>query len=156
MLNIIFCLGKTNDIDYLCIVKQKINIMKQYNLSEIMKKAHQLYKNARAKYPTFSDALKRSWKSAKFNVQVTESIKAIDAEKEVQKAKEQEAQEQAQIRSILFNAELEAQRVKREAEAKVERMRAEIAARKAGITYAEYQNRLSQSMGYGCSSYCGD
>ena len=32
----------------------------------------------------------------------------------------------------------------------------EIAARKAGITYAEYQNRLSQSMGYGCSSYCGD
>ena len=151
MLNIIFCLGKTNDIYYLCIVKQKINIMKQYNLSEIMKKAHQLYKNARAKYPTFSDALKRSWKSAKFNVQVTESIKAIDAEKEVQKAKEQE-----QIRSILFNAELEAQRVKREAEAKVERMRAEIAARKAGITYAEYQNRLSQSMGYGCSSYCGD
>ena len=154
MLNIIFCLGKTNDIYYLCIVKQKIIIMKQYNLSEIMKKAHQLYKNARAKYPTFSDALKRSWKSAKFNVQVTESIKAI--EKEVQKAKEQEAQEQAQIRSILFNAELEAQRVKREAEAKVERMRAEIAARKAGITYAEYQNRLSQSMGYGCSSYCGD
>ena len=73
-----------------------------------------------------------------------------------QKAKEQEAREQAQMRSILFNAELEAQRIKREAEARVERMRAEIAARKAGITYAEYQNRLSQSMGYGCSSYCGD
>lgn len=130
--------------------------MKRYNLSEIMKKAHNLYNNCRSKYPTFAEALKRSWKSAKFNVQVTESIKAIDAEKEVQKAKEQEAQEQAQIRSILFNAELEAQRIKREAEAKVERMRAEIAARKAGITYAEYQNRLSQSMGYGCSSYCGD
>ena len=124
--------------------------MKRYNLSEIMKKAHNLYNNCRSKYPTFAEALKRSWKSAKFNVQVTESIKAIDAEKEVQKAKEQEAQEQAQIRSILFNAELEAQRIKREAEAKVERMRAEIAARKAGITYAEYQNRLSQSMGYRC------
>lgn len=39
--------------------------MKQYNLSEIMKKAHQLYKNARAKYPTFSDALKKAgrWQS---------------------------------------------------------------------------------------------
>lgn len=121
-----------------------------------MRNAHQLYKNARAKYPTFSDALKRSWKSAKFNVQVTESIKAIDAEKEVQKAKEQEAQEQAQIRSILFNAELEAQRIKREAEAKVQRMRDEISARKAGISYTEYQNRLSQAMGYGCGSYCGD
>ena len=59
--------------------------MKRYNLSPIMRNAHQLYKNARAKYPTFSDALKRSWKSAKFNVQVTESIKAIDAEKETQK-----------------------------------------------------------------------
>lgn len=60
MLNIIFCLGKTNDIYYLCIVKQKINIMKQYNLSEIMKKAHQLYKNARAKYPTFQMLLKEA------------------------------------------------------------------------------------------------
>lgn len=156
MLNIIFCLGKTNDIYYLCIVKQKINIMKQYNLSEIMKKAHQLYKNARAKYPTFSDALKRSWKSAKFSAHVEESIKAIKAEKDAQKAKEQEEREQAQIRSILSNAELEAQRIKHEAEAKAERIRAEIAARKAGISYAEYQNRLSRAMGYGCGSYCGD
>ncbi|WP_303206924.1 hypothetical protein [Bacteroides oleiciplenus] len=130
--------------------------MIQYNLSEIMKKAHQLYKNARAKYPTFSDALKRSWKSAKFSANVEDSIKAINAEKEVQKAKEQEEREQAQIRSILFNAQLEAQRIIHKAEAKAERMRVEIAARKAGVSYAEYQNRLSQSMGYGCGHYCGD
>lgn len=130
--------------------------MKKYNLSEIMKKAHQLYKNARAKYPTFSDALKRSWKSAKFSANVEDSIKAINAEKEVQKAKEQEEREQAQIRSILFNAELEAQRIKREAEAKAQRMRVEIAARKAGVSYAEYQNRLSRAMGYGSGHYCGD
>lgn len=121
-----------------------------------MRNAHQLYKNARAKYPTFSDALKRSWKSAKFNVQVTESIKAMDAEKEAQKAKEQEEREQAQIRSILFTAELEAQRIKREAEAKAERMRDEIAARKQGLSYNEYQNQISRAMGYGCSHYCGD
>lgn len=130
--------------------------MKRYNLSEIMKRAHNLYNNARAKYPTFSDALCKSWKMAKFNIQVTESIKAIYAEKEAQEAKEQEAREQAAIRSILFTAEQEAQRIKREAEAKTQRMRNEIAACKAGISYAEYQNRISRSMGYGYGSYCGD
>ena len=73
-----------------------------------------------------------------------------------QEAKEQEAREQAAIRSILFTAEQEAQRIKREAEAKAQRMRNEIAACKAGISYAEYQNRISRSMGYGYGSYCGD
>ena len=42
--------------------------MKRYNLSQIMKRAHNLYNNARAKYPTFSDALRKSWKMAKFNI----------------------------------------------------------------------------------------
>lgn len=130
--------------------------MKRYNLSEIMKKAHNLYNNCRSKYTTFAEALKRSWKSAKFNVQVTDSIKAIDEEKEAQKAKEQEEREQSQIRSIIFNAELEAQRIKCEAEAKAQRMRDEIAARKQGISYYEYQNRISRAMGYGGGHYCGD
>ena len=110
--------------------------MKRYNLSQIMKRVHNLYNNARAKYPTFSDALRKSWKMAKFNVQVTESIKAIDTEKEAKEAKQQEAREQAAIRSILFTAEQEAQRIKREAEAKAQRMRNKIAACKAGISYA--------------------
>lgn len=86
--------------------------MKRYNLSQIMKRVHNLYNNARAKYPTFSDALRKSWKMAKFNVQVTESIKAIDAEKEAQEAKEQEAREQAAIRSILFTAKHNVSNVK--------------------------------------------
>lgn len=49
--------------------------MKVYDLSKIMKRAHNLYNNARAKYPTFSEALKRSWKMAKFDVQVADSAK---------------------------------------------------------------------------------
>ena len=35
-------------------------------------------------------------------------------------------------------------------------MKGEIAARKEGISYNEYQNRISRAMGYGCGSYCGD
>lgn len=156
MLNIIFCLEETNDIHYLCAVKQKINIMKQYNLSEIMKKAHQLYKNARAKYPTFSDALKKSWKMAKFDAMLAANRSALEAEAKAKEEAEKERKEQTTIQSILFTAELEAQRIKHEAEAKAERMRAEIAARKQGISYNEYQNRISRAMGYGCGHYCGD
>ena len=130
--------------------------MKRYDLSKIMKRAHNLYSNARAKYPTFADALRKSWKSAKFNVQVADSIKAIDAEKEAQEAKRQAEIEEAQVHSILFNAQLEADRIKATAEAKAQLKRDEIAARKEGISYNEYQNRISRAMGYGCSCYCGD
>ena len=35
-------------------------------------------------------------------------------------------------------------------------MKAEIAARKEGISYNEYQDRISRTMGYGCGLYCGD
>ena len=130
--------------------------MKRYNLSEIMHKAHNPYRNCRSKYPTFAEALRKNWKSAKFSVHVAESIKAIDTEKEAQQAKRQAEIEEAQVRSILFNAELEAQRIKATAEAKAQLKRDEIAARKAGISYNEYQNRISRAMGYGCGSYCGD
>ncbi len=130
--------------------------MKQYNLSEIMKKAHQLYKNARAKYPTFSDALKKSWKMTKFDAMLAANRSALEAEAKAKEEAEKERKEQTAIQSILFTAELEAQRIKHEAEAKAERMRAEIAARKQGISYNEYQNRISRAMGYGCGHYCGD
>ena len=40
--------------------------MKRYDLSKIMKKAWALFTNARAKYPTFADALRKSWKTAKW------------------------------------------------------------------------------------------
>lgn len=130
--------------------------MKQYNLSKIMKKAHQLYNNARAKYPTFSEALKKSWKMAKFDAMITVNRPALEAETKAKKEAEQERKEQAAIQSILFNAQLEADRIKREAEAKAQRMREEIAARKENISYSEYQDRLSRAMGYGRGCYCGD
>lgn len=130
--------------------------MKRYDLSKIMRRAHQLFTNARAKYPTFADALRKSWSMAKFEVKVAEARQAIEAEEKAHEAKEREEKEQATINSVLLHAQLEADRIRRETEAKVERMRAEIAARKEGISYSEYQNRISRSMGYGCGSYCGD
>lgn len=130
--------------------------MKQYDLSKIMKRAHNLYNNARAKYPTFSEALKKSWKMAKFDAMLAANRHTMETEAKAKEEAEQERREQAAIRSILFNAQLEADRIKREAEAKVQRMREEITARKEGISYSEYQDRLSRAMGYGSGSYCGD
>ena len=125
--------------------------MARYDLSKIMKRAHNLYKNAHAKYPTFADALRKSWSMAKFEVKVAEAHQAIEAE-----TKAREENEQAAISSVLLRAQIEADRIRREAEAKAERMKGEIAARKEGISYNEYQNRISRAMGYGCGSYCGD
>ena len=48
--------------------------MKRYNLSEIMKRAHNFYKTS--KY-TWSESLKKSWKMAKFSVRVKEDIANI-------------------------------------------------------------------------------
>ena len=125
--------------------------MARYDLSKIMKRAHNLYKNAHAKYPTFADALRKSWSMAKFEVKVAEARQAIEAE-----TKAREENEQAAISSVLLRAQIEADRIRREAEAKAERMKGEIVARKEGISYNEYQNRISRAMGYGCGSYCGD
>ena len=123
--------------------------MARYDLSKIMKRAHNLYKNAHVKYPTFADALRKSWNMAKFEVRVAE-------ERHASEAKVREENEQAAISSVLLRAQIEADRIRREAEAKAERMKGEIAARKEGISYNEYQNRISRTMGYGCGSYCGD
>lgn len=130
--------------------------MEKFNLSEIMKKAHNLYNNCRSKYATFSDALRKSWKMAKFNVWMNEQRQVSEAEKAAKEAEEQARREEAQIRSIPFNAELEANRIKVAAQAKAQRLRDESIARKQGISYNEYQNRVSRAMGYGCGSYCGD
>lgn len=104
--------------------------MARYDLSKIMKRAHNLYKNAHAKYPTFADALRKSWSMAKFEVRVAEARQAIEAEEKAREAKEREEKEQAAINSVLLRAQIEADRIRREAETKAERMRAEIAARK--------------------------
>ena len=125
--------------------------MARYDLSKIMGKAWALFTNARAKYPTFADALRKSWSMAKFEVKVAEARQAIEAE-----TKAREENEQAAISSVLLRTQIEADRIRREAEAKAERMKGEIAARKEGISYNEYQNRINRAMGYGCGSYCGD
>ena len=125
--------------------------MKRYDLSKIMKKAWALFTNARAKYPTFADALRKSWKTAKWEKSIAEKCKAIEEEEKVHEEKARAA-----ISSVLFRAQIEADRIRREAEAKAERMKAEIAARKEGISYNEYQDRISRAMGYGCGLYCGD
>lgn len=130
--------------------------MTRYDLSKIMKRAHNLYNNARAKYPTFADALRKSWSMAKFEVKVVEARQAMEVEAKALEANAREEREQAAIKSVLFHAQLEADRIRREAETKAERMKAEIAARKEGITYNEYQDRISRAMGYGCGVYCGD
>lgn len=104
--------------------------MKRYDLSKIMKRAHNLYKNARAKYQTFADALRKSWSMAKFEAKVADECRVIEAE--AREAKEREAREQVAINSVLLTAQLEADRIRREAEAKAQRMRDEIAARKEG------------------------
>lgn len=93
---------------------------------------------------------------AKFNVLVAKQRKVLEAEEKAAEAKKQAELEQASIQSILFNAQLEVDRIKRGADAKAQRMRDEIAARKEGISYYEYEARLSRAMGYGCGSYCGD
>lgn len=130
--------------------------MKQYDLSKIMKRAHNLYNNARAKYSTFSEALKKSRKMAKFDAMIVANRPAMEAEAKIKEIADQERREQTAIQSILFNAQLEADCIKCEAETKVRHMREETTARKEGIPYGEYQNRLSRAMGYGCGSYCGD
>lgn len=51
--------------------------MKKFNLSEIMKATHNMYRTG--KYATFSDALRRSWKVAK-------TRREIESRKEANKA----------------------------------------------------------------------
>ena len=64
--------------------------MKRYDLSKIMKKAWALFTNARAKYPTFADALRKSWKTAKWEKSIAEKCKAIEEEEKVHEEKARE------------------------------------------------------------------
>lgn len=77
--------------------------MKRYNLSQIMKSAHTMRKFRPEKYPTFSDALKRAWKVAKFNKEIADRREETIAYHE---AKKQEARERKER-----TARIEAERV---------------------------------------------
>ena len=127
--------------------------MRRYDLSKIMREAHMFRKNAKC---SMSEALRKSWRRAKFFKQINEQLPIIEAERKAEEEAKAKRIREAAMQSIIFNAEQEARRIIHEAEYKVQRMKDEEAARKEGISYDEYQNRLSLAMGYGCGRYCGD
>lgn len=123
--------------------------MSTYNLSEIMTAAHKLHKNAKEKYPTFSDALKKAWQIAKFKVMITaktaeleEQAKASKAEEEAKRAEAKKAAE-ALLSKIHKDSQPYRRNLTEEAKA-------------AGLSYGEYVSRMSQAMGYGTGRYNGD
>lgn len=122
--------------------------MTTYNLSEIMKAAHTMRKFRPEKYPTFSEALKRAWKVAKFNKEIADRRAETIACHETQK---QEAQKKtaciAQIKAEKAeHIAMEVEATKRERTAKVE---AESKAYGYGLG-----NHYSMFSGWG--NYCGD
>lgn len=130
--------------------------MKRYNLSQIMKTAHNLRKNCPAKYPTFSAALKQSWKIDKFDAWRKEQRSVLKAENEAQETKREALRETSAKEHAINEARRQAQRKAQEAKAQAQRLIDEAQARKQGISYNEYQNRISWQMGYGRGMYCGD
>ena len=127
--------------------------MKRYNLSSILKKAHNF--NKLGKY-TWSECLKKSWKSAKFDAWVADQKVIMAKNEAIEIQKKEDRQLKAQIQSILLKAELEAQRLKTDAKAEANNLRMERSARIQGKTLEEYQNNISYQMGYGRGTYCGD
>ena len=136
----------------------------RYDLSKIMKVANNLKKSG--KY-TMSEALKKSWKMEKFNVWMKEQSailreeNRIKAEKEAQRiAKAKAESAKAEAERAAWRAEQEAQRAawraEQEAQRAAERAKEERAAKAMGMTYNQYQEFLSRSMGYGVGRYCGD
>jgi len=61
--------------------------MKRYNLSEIMRTAHSLYNKTIGKY-TWAEALKKSWKMAKFDVMVASQRKAMEEARKKDEARQ--------------------------------------------------------------------
>lgn len=130
--------------------------MKKFNLSQIMKTAHNLRKNCPSKYTTFSMALKQSWKMAKFDLWRDEQRSALKAETAAQEAKNQAFREASAKEYAINEMRRQEDRQVQDAKAKAQRLSDEVQARKQGISYSEYQCRISWQMGYGRGMYCGD
>lgn len=64
--------------------------MKKFDLHKIMSNAHKLYKNARAKYNTFSEALKKAWAMAKFEVKIAAGRIELEAERKAEEVRKAE------------------------------------------------------------------
>lgn len=118
-----------------------------------MKSAHKLVRTG--KY-TMSEALKKSWKMEKFNVWMKEQSSVLREENRIKAEKEAQRIAEAKEADARAAAEREIWRAKQEAKRAAERAREERAAKEMGMTYSEYQNFLSRSMGYGAGRYCGD
>jgi hypothetical protein len=72
--------------------------MKKYNLSEIMKAAHNIYKTG--KY-TWAESLKKSWKMAKFRI--SSRIEALQIKQEMKADKDSERKRLQEINSQYIN-----------------------------------------------------
>lgn len=123
--------------------------MKQYNLSQIMKAAHAMFKTG--KYASFAEALRKSWKTAKFRRQVeaeqTETAAFHEAQRQEAQAKAIRA-ERAEVERIAYIAELRAQG---------EQERTERAARvEAECNAYGYGRGNHYSAWSGWGNYCGD
>lgn len=127
--------------------------MKRYDLSKIMTAAHKLMKSG--KY-NLSSALKKSWKMEKFNVWMKEQRAVLDEENRIKAEAEALRIAKANEESSKAAAERELWRAKQEAERAAQRAKEERAAKEMGMTYDQYQDYLSRSMGYGVGRYCGD
>lgn len=127
--------------------------MKRYDLSKIMTAAHKLIKSG--KY-NLSSALKKAWKMEKFNVWMKEQRAILDEENRIKAEAEALRIAKANEESAKAAAERELWRAKQEAERAAQRAKEERAAKEMGMTYDQYQDYLSRSMGYGVGRYCGD
>lgn len=108
--------------------------MKPYNLSKIMKRAHNLFKTG--KY-TWSEALKKSWKMAKFNVWMKEQ-QTVLAEERAEQAKADELKR------------IEDERLAEE------RKRSRAPETRSAYDFVDYSPYSDSSKGYLGSHYCGD
>ena len=127
--------------------------MKRYDLSQIMKRAHNFKKSG--KY-TMSEALKKSWKMAKFTVWMNEQSAILKKENRIKAEAEAISLAKAKEESAKAEAERAIWRAKQAAERAKERENEEKAAKAMGMSFGEYQSFLSRSMGYGIGAYCGD
>ena len=115
--------------------------MKHYNLSEIMKAAHNMY--GTGKYRSFGDALRKSWKVAKFRLGIEARRVQTIAYFE---AKNQEAEERAMFVAA-FKA-IQATQREKQVSVRLSNVEANTDDYNRGWCYSNFR-------GY-CSNYCGD
>lgn len=115
--------------------------MNRYNLSEIMKGAHNMYRTE--KYVTFADALRRSWAVAK-------NRKAIENRRETNEAY-LSAKKQAEVEKAAWIANVETASKERLSEQVKDTARVEADCKAYGYRLGNHYSTLS-----GWGNYCGD